>query len=283
MKVPFAVKASVGWLIIISALCALAPLIAPDGPLVGDLPDRLTPPMWIDGGSSEFPLGTDHLGRDMLTRLLYAGRVSLLVGFASVILAGLIGVTVGVIAGYFGGWFDTIAMRLVDIQMTLPFLALAILVTSLIGTGLINVVLLLGIAGWLLYARVVRAATLTLRELEYVEASRVLGSGSPRIIVRTILPAIMPSAIVIGTLAVSQMIIVEASLSFLGMGLPPSTPSWGTMLSSAQEYITLAWWVALFPGLAITFTVLAANVIGDWARDRFDPRLASLQRTTSVD
>lgn len=283
MKAPLIVKVCVGWLVVITALCLLAPIFAPDGPVAGQLSDRLKPPVWQEGGSTEFPLGTDQLGRDLVTRLLYSGRVSLLVGFSSVVLSGLIGVVVGLLSGYFGGWFDTVMMRLVDIQLTLPFLALAILVTSVIGTGLLNIVLLLGIAGWLLYARIVRAAVLTLREMEYVEASIVAGSNTLTILTRTILPAVLPSALVIGTLAVSQMIIVEASLSFLGLGLPPATPSWGTMLAGAQEYMTLAWWLAAFPGIAITLTVLAANVIGDWARDRFDPRLASLQRATRVD
>ncbi len=280
---PLIVKICVGWLVLITALCVLAPVIAPEGPTAGELADRLKPPAWQEGGSSEFPLGTDQLGRDMVGRLLYSGRVSLLVGFSSVVLAGLIGITIGLLSGYFGGWFDTVMMRLVDIQLTLPFLALAILVTAMIGTGLVNVVLLLGIAGWILYARIVRAAVLTLRELEYVEASEVVGSSTWSILTRTILPAVMPSALVIGTLAVSQMIIIEASLSFLGMGLPPATPSWGTMLAGAQEYMTLAWWLAAFPGIAITLTVMATNVIGDWARDRFDPRLASLQQATRVD
>lgn len=280
---PLIVKICAAWLVLITVLCVLAPVIAPEGPIAGELSDRLKPPVWQNGGSSEFPLGTDQLGRDMVARLLYSGRVSLLVGFSSVLLAGLIGVTIGLLSGYFGGWFDTVMMRLVDIQLTLPFLALAILITAMIGTGLMNVVLLLGIAGWILYARIVRAAVLTLRELEYVEASEVVGSSTWSILTRTILPAVMPSALVVGTLAVSQMIIIEASLSFLGMGLPPATPSWGTMLAGAQEYMTLAWWAAAFPGIAITLTVMATNVIGDWARDRFDPRLASLQQATRVD
>ncbi|HLE04688.1 MAG TPA: ABC transporter permease [Anaerolineales bacterium] len=227
----------------------------------------------MGGGTKEHLLGTDHLGRDMLVRLLYAGRVSLLVGLSAVLISGSVGVVTGLIAGYAGGRVDATIMRLVDMQLAIPFLALAILVAAVVGPGVRNVIIVLGISGWVLYARVVRASVLVARNYEYVMAARAIGATTFRILVRTILPNVFAPALVIGTFSVSQMIITESSLSFLGLGVPPATATWGAMLSDARDYLEVAWWIPTFPGLAITLVVLNVNLIGDWLRDRLDPRL----------
>jgi len=248
-------------------------LFSSEGPNVGDITQRLLPPVWMGGGTKEHLLGTDHLGRDMLVRLLYAGRVSLLVGLSAVLISGSVGVVAGLIAGYAGGRVDATIMRLVDMQLAIPFLALAILVAAVVGPGVRNVIIVLGISGWVLYARVVRASVLVARNYEYVMAARAIGATTFRILVRTILPNVFAPALVIGTFSVSQMIITESSLSFLGLGVPPATATWGAMLSDARDYLEVAWWIPTFPGLAITLVVLNVNLIGDWLRDRLDPRL----------
>jgi len=248
-------------------------LFSSEGPNVGDITQRLLPPVWMGGGTKEHLLGTDHLGRDMLVRLLYAGRVSLLVGLSAVLISGSVGVVTGLIAGYAGGRVDATIMRLVDMQLAIPFLALAILVAAVVGPGVRNVIIVLGISGWVLYARVVRASVLVARNYEYVMAARAIGATTFRILVRTILPNVFAPALVIGTFSVSQMIITESSLSFLGLGVPPATATWGAMLSDARDYLEVAWWIPTFPGLAITLVVLNVNLIGDWLRDRLDPRL----------
>ncbi len=250
-----------------------ASVLIPAGPNVGDISARFTPPAWMVGGSLEHPLGTDHLGRDMLARLLYGGRISIAIGVGAVLLSGSVGVIAGLFSGYIGGFFDILMMRFIDMQLAIPFLALAILVAAALGSGVSNVVLVLAISGWVLYARIIRASVLSAREFDYVLAARAVGATTTRILFRTILPNVFAPALVIATLSVSQMIITESSLSFLGMGVPPATPTWGTMLSDARDYLNIAWWVPTFPGLAITLTVLSANLIGDRMRDRFDPRL----------
>ncbi|WP_455387835.1 ABC transporter permease [Petrachloros mirabilis] len=258
-------------IIIVGAICAS--VVAPAGPNVGNITERFTPPVWMTGGSRQHLLGTDHLGRDMLARLLYGGRISLAIGLGAVLLSGSLGVFVGLIAGYSGGLVDGVMMRLVDMQLAIPFLALAILVSAVLGPGVWNVVLVLAVSGWVLYARIVRASVLAAREFDYVLAARAIGATTFHILFRTILPNVVAPALIIGTLSVSQMIITESSLSFLGLGVPPATPTWGTMLSDARDYLAVAWWVPTFPGLAITITVLSVNLVGDWLRDRLDPRL----------
>lgn len=250
-----------------------ASIVAPGGPNEADISERLVPPSWQAGGTKAHLLGTDHLGRDMVVRLLYAGRVSMLIGVLTVLISGSLGVGAGLITGYAGGRVDAAIMRLIDMQLAIPFLALAILVTAVVGPGVRNVIVVLGISGWVLYARVVRASVRVARTYEYVTAARAIGATTARILIRTILPNVFAPAVVIGTFSVSQMIITESSLSFLGLGVPPATPTWGTMLSDARDYLTVAWWIPTFPGLAITLTVLSVNLIGDWLRDRLDPRL----------
>lgn len=261
-------------LLVVVAAALLSPRLAPHDPQRQILEHRLRPPAFA-GGSSEHLLGTDQLGRDMLSRIIYGARVSLLVGLASVVLAGAVGVLLGVSSGMFGGYVDKAVMRLADIQLAMPFILFALAVMAVLGPGLRNVILVLGITGWVIYGRVVRSETLSLREKEFVEASRALGHGRVRIIRRHILPNIMPTAIVLATLQVANMIIAEASLSFLGLGIEPDIPSWGSMLADGRGYISSAWWVATFPGLAIMLTVLSINLIGDWLRDSLDPRLKS--------
>jgi peptide/nickel transport system permease protein len=254
-------------------LAAIAPALAPADPVKHDLLERLTPPAWMDGGSWHHPLGTDTLGRDVVSRLLYGARVSLVVGFSAVVLAGGLGVALGLVAGYYGGRLDAVLMRLGDVQLAFPALVLAIAVLAVVGSGLGNVVLVLGVTGWVTYARIARGETLSLRHREFVEGARALGARDVAILWRHVLPNVLPSISVVATFSVARTIIAEASLSFLGLGIPPPAPSWGAMLDEGRNYLTTGWWLALFPGLAILAVVLGINVVGDWLRDTLDPRV----------
>jgi peptide/nickel transport system permease protein len=254
-------------------LAALAPALAPADPLRNSLLDRLTPPAWIQGGSAGRPLGTDTLGRDVTSRLLYGARVSLVVGFSAVLLAGALGVALGLLAGYYRGRLDDVLMRLGDIQLAFPVLVLAVAVLAVLGASLLNVVLVLGLTGWITYARIVRGEVLSLREREFVAAARALGAGDGHILVKHLLPNVLPPITVVATFSVARTIIAEASLSFLGLGIPAPDPSWGAMLDEGRNYITTGWWLALFPGLAILVLVLGINLVGDWLRDLLDPRM----------
>jgi peptide/nickel transport system permease protein len=254
-------------------LAALAPVLAPADPVRNSLLDRLTPPAWVQGGSANRPLGTDTLGRDVTSRLLYGARVSLVVGFSAVLLAGAVGVALGLLAGYYRGRLDDVLMRLGDIQLAFPVLVLAVAVLAVLGASLLNVVLVLGATGWITYARVVRGEVLSLREREFVAAARALGAGDGHILVKHLLPNVLPPITVVATFSVARTIIAEASLSFLGLGIPAPDPSWGAMLDEGRNYITTGWWLALFPGLAILVLVLGINLVGDWLRDLLDPRM----------
>jgi peptide/nickel transport system permease protein len=265
----------VGTLVIAASvvLAALAPALAPADPIRNDLLARLAPPMWMDGGSARHPLGTDTLGRDVVSRLLYGARVSLLVGFAAVLMAGVVGVALGLVAGYYGGRLDDLLMRLGDVQLAFPVLVLAIAVLSVLGASLGNVIVVLGLTGWVTYARIARAETLSLRHREFVEGARALGARDAAILWRHILPNVLPPITVVATFSVARTIIAEASLSFLGLGIPPPAPSWGAMLDEGRNYLTTGWWLALFPGVAILALVLGINLVGDWLRDVLDPRV----------
>ncbi len=256
-----------------TALAALAPALAPADPVRNDLVARLAPPMWVQGGSERHPLGTDTLGRDVASRLLYGARVSLLVGFSAVAGAGAVGVLLGLLAGYYGGRLDALLMRLGDVQLAFPVLVLAIAVLSVLGAGLGNVIAVLAVTGWVTYARVARAETLALRRREFVEGARALGARDAGILWRHVLPNVLPPISVVATFSVARTIIAEASLSFLGLGIPPPAPSWGAMLDEGRNYLTTGWWLALFPGLAILAVVLGINLVGDWLRDVLDPRV----------
>jgi peptide/nickel transport system permease protein len=254
-------------------VAAFAPALAPSDPVKNRLLDRLTPPMWAQGGSARHPLGTDTLGRDVLSRLLHGARISLIVGLAAVLVAGVVGVGLGLVAGYRGGWADDVLMRLGDIQLAFPVLLLGVVVIAVLGASLVNMILVLGASGWVTYARIARGETLSLKERDFVAAARALGAPALHVVARHLLPNVLPSLMVVTTFSVARTIIAEASLSFLGLGLPPPTPSWGAMLDEGRNYITTGWWLALFPGLAILLLVLAINLCGDWLRDALDPRM----------
>lgn len=256
---------------ILAAVCA--PILSPADPITTSLLDRLTPPMWEAEGTPRYPLGTDTLGRDVLSRLLYGARVSLVVGLSAVVISGVLGVGLGLISGYYGGRVDDVLMRLGDIQLAFPILVLAIAILAVLGASLGNVILVLGISGWVTYARIVRGETLSLKQREFVEAARGIGASDRLILWRHILPNVLPPVTVVATFSVARIIIAEASLSFLGLGVPPPTPSWGAMLDEGRNYITTGWWLAMFPGLAILLLVLGINLVGDWVRDVLDPRM----------
>jgi peptide/nickel transport system permease protein len=254
-------------------LAVLAPAIAPGDPIKNSLLDRLTPPMWAAGGDPRHPLGTDTLGRDVASRLLHGARVSLVVGFSAVLVAGVLGVALGLLSGWYRGWLDDLLMRLGDVQLAFPVLVLAVAVLAVLGASLGNLIVVLGVSGWITYARIVRGEVLTLRERDFVAAARALGAHDAWIMRRHLLPNVLPPITVVATFSVARTIIAEASLSFLGLGIPAPQPSWGAMLDEGRNYITTGWWLALFPGVAILLLVLGINLVGDWLRDVLDPRM----------
>ena len=261
-------------LVVVTIVAIFGPWLAPLDPNRQNLIARLLEPGSPGRGDVVYWLGSDHLGRDVLSRLLYGARVSLLVGVAAIVVGGTIGTVAGLVSGYFGGWIDDVVMRLGDIQLAFPFILLAIMFLVVLGPGLMNMILVLGIGQWVTYARIVRAQTLSLREKEYVEAARAMGDSTVSILFRTILPNIMAPLTVIASFNVAGVILSEAALSFLGLGVPPEVPTWGSMLSESRDHLlSNKWWLAVFPGLAIVLTVLAFNIIGDWLRDFLDPRL----------
>jgi peptide/nickel transport system permease protein len=251
----------------------LAPVLSPYDPIEQHIARRLTPPGWVANGTWNHPLGTDQLGRDILSRIIYGSRVSLLVGFLSVAISLPLGVLIGLAAGYFGGKLDDVMMRIADTQLAFPFILLAITIVGVLGPTPRNVILILGIGGWVVYARLTRGQVLSLKEKEFIEAARGLGLSHVRMVFLHIFPNTVTPIIVVATFAVAQMILLESSLSFLGLGIQPPTPSWGGMLNEGRNYITLAWWLSTFPGAAIMLTVLGINFVGDWLRDVLDPRL----------
>lgn len=242
---------------------------APDAQDIGQ---RLTPPAWSPGGRLEHPLGTDQLGRDLLARIAYGGRVSLLVGAVAVGIAGPVGLVLGLLSGYYGGRSEGLIMGLVDVLLAIPFVLLAIVIAAIVGPGLRNVLLVLTITGWVTFARVVHSRALSVKNGEFVEAARAIGASDLRILARHVLPHVTGAFIVVASLQVGRMMLAEASLSFLGLGVEASRPTWGMMLGVSRNYILTASWILTFPGLAITLTVLGINLVGDWLRDTFDPR-----------
>jgi peptide/nickel transport system permease protein len=250
-----------------------APALAPYGYDDQNLANRLKPPAWTAGGTAAHVLGTDPLGRDVLSRVIYAARTSLSIAALSVLIAGAFGVIVGLLAGYYRGWLDVAMMRLADVQLSFPYLLLAIAVMALLQPSIGNLVLVLALRSWVVYARTVRGSALGVKQQEFVEAARALGATDPRIIFRHLAPNVLTPVIVISSFQLAELIIAESSLSFLGLGVQPPTPSWGAMLSQGREYLTTAWWLGVFPGLAIILAVLGTNLLGDGVRDALDPRL----------
>lgn len=252
------------------AFALAAPLLSPFDPGRQNLLAALTPPQYFYGPHF---LGTDHVGRDILSRIIYGARISLLIAVAVVLFSGVVGVLLGLISGYFGGWIDFLIQKLLEVFWAFPPLLLAITIVAFFGQGLGVLIFALAIQRWIPYCRVARANTLTLKEREFVMAARSLGAGHTRIVAKHIMPNLMQSALIIGTFAMATAILAEAALSFLGLGVPPTIPTWGAMLSDARSYISTSWWMSLFPGLCIFLTVLAINLLGDALRDNLDPRL----------
>ena len=261
-------------IIILWILCAIfADVIAPYGPNDVNIMLRMKPPAWMDGGSSAHLLGTDEVGRDVLSRLIYGCQISLIVGLMSVVVSLIIGTTLGLVSGFFGGKVDAVIMRACDVMLAFPFIFMALCFMVVLGSGLKNVIIVLGITGWMSYARTVRGQTLSLREREFVRAATTSGCKKTRVMFRHILPNVIDQAIVLGTLEMGTSILSEASLTFLGMGVPATIPTWGNMIASGRDYIYTAWWLTTFPGLVIFLVCLSINFVGDWIRDVRDPRL----------
>ncbi|MDR7550817.1 MAG: ABC transporter permease [Armatimonadota bacterium] len=256
----------------VTAIAFLASFLAPMPPDRQDLQARLTPPSWA-GGSSRHLLGTDHLGRDVLSRLLHGTRSTLLVAGIAVTLAGGVGTTCGLLAGYYGGRVDAVLSRIMDVQLAIPYMLLAIVIVMLLGPGVVNTIAVLVVGGWVVYARLVRAEVLSLRSQDFVLAARALGNPDFRILLRHVLPNTMSSLVVVATIELANNMLFESSLSFLGLGVRPPLISWGAMLSDGRDYLLVAWWAAVFPGIAITLTIFGINQLGDWLRDLLDPRL----------
>ena len=259
--------------VLLFALIALfAPLIAPQDPNETDLLRRLQPPVWQEGGEIAYLLGCDALGRDILSRLIYGARISIFIGLTVILLATSVGILTGLSAGYLGGIVDVVISRLVDILLGFPYLIFAIGLMAMMGPGLENIILALVYKEWVIPCRVVRAETLAAREVEYVEAARALGASRTYIMIREILPNIVSPVIVVSSVRMAYIIILEASLSFLGIGIQPPTPSWGSMVADGREYLLEAWWVSTFAGMAILVLVMAINIASQSLRDTFDPR-----------
>jgi peptide/nickel transport system permease protein len=254
----------------------LAPWLSPADPQAQSLRNRFRPPVWEEAGSWQRPLGTDRLGRDLLSRILWGARVSLAAGVVTVFLASAVGAAVGLIAGYYGGRADAALMRVTDATMSFPVILLALILAVTVGPSFVNVVVAVAVVLWARYARVIRGQVLTLMELDFVAQARLAGAGAWRIITRHLVPNTLNTLVVLVTLQIGYVIIVEASLSFLGAGIPPPTPAWGSMIAEGREFVTSAWWVSSFPGLAILLVVLAFNLLGDWLRDTLDPKLRQL-------
>jgi peptide/nickel transport system permease protein len=250
-----------------------AGFVSPFDPLEQDIGQRLKEPGWVDEHGHAHPLGTDHLGRDILARIIHGSRIALSVGLAAVMVSGLLGMSIGLIAGYFGGRVDDFFMRLADIQLAFPFILLAIAVIGVLGPSLRNIIIVIGVSSWVVYARVVRGEVLSIREREFVQAAIALGSRDARILWRHVLPNTFTPWLVVATLDMARVIVIESALSFLGLGVQPPTPTWGGMLADGRVYLSTAWWLATFPGLAILITVLGINLLGDGLRDTLDPRL----------
>ncbi|MBD1378944.1 ABC transporter permease [Metabacillus arenae] len=274
-KILFQSRTGILGLIILSVfiiVALLAPLLAPHDHTKVDITATLIPPVWSDGGNPDHLLGTDHMGRDLLSRIIYGTQVSLLVGVSSVVVAGFIGIWIGLISGYYGGWIDNLLMRIVDSFLAIPNILFTLVILGVFGPSLVTLILVIGATNWVNYARIVRSEVLSLKEREFIKAAKTVGVKDFYILSRHLVPNVMSSLTVVSTLSVATTIILEASLSFLGLGIKPPDVSWGGILSDGRDYLATHWWIATFPGLAITFCVLGIIMLGDWLRDIFDPR-----------
>lgn len=258
---------------LIVLLAIIAPLISPHDPVGHNLRARFKPPGYSDGIGNTYALGTDQLGRDILSRIIISSRVSVLVGVVCVLISGTIGVVYGLLSGFIGGGLDPVLMRIVDAILSIPFILMAVAISGMVGAGLPTLILILGFTGWAIYARVIRGEVLKVREMEYVTAAYALGQNRLKVMFRHILPNVISSAIVLAAVQVAVTILAESSLSFLGLGVKPPTVTWGLMLADGKTYINSAWWMATFPGIAITITVLGVVFLGDWLRDFLDPNV----------
>lgn len=259
--------------VLLAVSAVFAPLIAPYDPTQGDLNRRNIPPMWDAEGTATHVLGTDPLGRDILSRLVFGARISLLIAVIVLSFGAIGGTTLGLVAGYYGGQIDEVAMRFVDLTLAIPFILVALVVVIVLGQSLFVIIGLLVVFSWSGFARHTRAETLQIKTMDYVAMANVAGSSTMRILYRHILPGVLNTIVIVTTLSIGGLILTESTLSFLGVGVPPPTPAWGLMVADGRTYITAAWWVTVFPGIAILITVLSMNFLGDWLRDRWDPRL----------
>jgi peptide/nickel transport system permease protein len=271
MKTSLEGAIGIGIVVFVVAVALLAPLLAPYDPTVQELRNRLLPPVFVPGGSPEHLLGTDGNGRDLLSRIIVGSRLSLVIGGATVLIGGTIGVSAGIVAGLRGGWFDLVAGRLADVQQAIPFIILALAVVGVLGSSVVNLIIVLGVGSWFYWYRVVRGEVLALREQPFIEAARAVGVGDWQLIRRHLWRNLTPSIIVLATLWLPQAIAYTAGLSFLGLGVPPPTPEWGRLIADGTEQIADAWWLAALPSAALVVTVLGLTLIGDWLRDVADP------------
>jgi peptide/nickel transport system permease protein len=264
-------------LLVLGFLAVFAEFVAPHNPEVGTLSLRFRPPAWVTGGTTEYLLGTDHIGRDVLSRLIFGARVSMIVGSLAVLFAGFVGTVLGILAGYMGGWVDQVIMRVTDAWLALPALMFAIFLAAIVGPSEFNIVIILGAVYWTRYARVIRGEVLSLKERDFVRLAIVAGCSRWTIMRRHILPNVLNTAIVLATLMLGVVIVTEAALSFLGVGVPPPKPAWGLMLADGKKGLMAGyWWLTVFPGVCIVLMVLAANLLGDWLRVKLDPQLRQL-------
>jgi len=262
----------VAMLLVVVGAAIAAPWVAPHDPAKQSLIRRFTPPVWQQGGNAAYPLGTDQVGRDILSRMIHGARISLVVGVSAVVVSLTVGVLLGLSSGFIGGTVDTVLMTVVDIQLSFPQLLLALAFVAALGPSVLTIIVVLGLTGWERYARVIRAEVLALREKDFIEAARAIGVSAPRMLLVHVLPNTFSSIIVMSTLQVAQAILQEAALSFLGVGSGRAYPTWGQMIALGRDFVSVAWWPATFPGLAILLTVLAINLVGDRLRDALDPR-----------
>ena len=271
--------------VILAALvftAVFAAYLAPQSPTAGDITAKLIPPVWMDRGDWEHPLGTDRFGRDVLSRIIHGSRISLLVSIIAIGVAGTVGTLLGLISGYRGGLTDVLLMRLTDVGLSLPAILIAVVLVAVSEPSFRNVVLIISILLWPRFARQIRGETLAIKEQDFVALAVVAGRSSAWIIRHHIFPNVMPTLLVISTLQVGYVILLEGTLSFLGVGVPPPSPAWGLMIADGRGFLATAWWISLFPGLAMLFTVLAVNLMGDWLRDHLDPKLRQLGARATV-